>query len=139
MAFLIGGVAVVWVRGLTVRPVRMSPAAGRNVSAPEGIQKGFSERNPDLKTAQAPVSSRYPDWGGNPFLVDHSISSESGSGAPAGYAVSGILWDPQVPSAVVNGRIVVVGDTLDQWKVVGIQRDRVILSDGADTQTITVK
>jgi len=58
---------------------------------------------------------------------------------PTGPVLNGLLWDPKVPSAIVNSRLVTVGDHLGPWQVIEIQKDRVILSDGATTKTLVVE
>jgi len=79
-------------------------------------------------------------WGENPFLGDRAGRAASAPAAlPAsaeGYVLNGILWDAQAPSAVVNGRLVTVGDVLDGWEVTEIRKDRVILSNGSVTRTL---
>lgn len=44
--------------------------------------------------------------------------------------LSGILWDEKNPSAIINGRIVGIGDKVDGNTVVSIKQDSVILNDG---------
>ena len=47
-----------------------------------------------------------------------------------GTSLSGILWDGIKPMAVINGKIVKAGDSVDNNTVVSIKKDRVILNNG---------
>jgi hypothetical protein len=44
--------------------------------------------------------------------------------------LSGILWDEKDPTAIINDRIVGIGDRFGVYSVVNIKQDRVILNDG---------
>lgn len=70
--------------------------------------------------------SNYSSWGRNPFAI---------SGTPIrrfeGLILNGILWDNKSPMAIVNEKIVKIGDKIDGNVVVDIEQDRVILNDGS--------
>ncbi|MDD5005483.1 MAG: hypothetical protein PHS93_03145 [Candidatus Omnitrophica bacterium] len=46
------------------------------------------------------------------------------------FKVSGIMWDEVTPQAIVNGRILSVGDIINGFVVEKIERQKVILSNG---------
>lgn len=48
----------------------------------------------------------------------------------AGVDLTGILWDPDKPLAIIDGDIVKKGSRVGNKTLVEIQKDRVILSDG---------
>ncbi len=127
---------IVWMWGLTARPVQAPRPPGSPSAAPLPVQS-----RPLQAAAAASRQSRYSDWGDNPFVADRrkAAVSTTASAGPRGLVLSGILWDPEVPSAIVNGRLVAVGDHLGTWQVIEIQKDQVILSDGATTQTLAVE
>ncbi len=54
-------------------------------------------------------------------------------GQAQGLILSGILWDPQRPMAIINGQMAKVGDELDGYRIVQIAPDRVSVSDGGQT------
>ena len=128
-------VVIIWVRGLTVKPNRShrgaSPALSRSIARDLQTTKQISQ----------PAVSRFTDWGGNPFEVERRSNSPTPQpgASPSSYVLSGILWDSKSPSAIINGRLVGVGDPVGQWKVVEIHKDRVILSDGLTTHVMTLK
>ncbi len=129
---------LVWARALTSRPHR---AGSRTPEA-----AGTLARPPAVLPAPAPagpVPEVPPGWEESPFLSGRNAPSEDGgtAGSPSGerpYQLKGILWDPQRPSAIINNQVVGVGDRLHGWQVMEIQKDRVILSDGATTRELTV-
>lgn len=81
---------------------------------------------------------RSTEWGDSPFQIDRRLSGQAQEGSD-GWVLSGILWDSRIPSAVVNNRLVAVGDTLDQWQVMEIRKKQVVLSDGKTTKVLTVR
>jgi hypothetical protein len=80
------------------------------------INKSIKKRN----------TSQFKNWGRNPFTLAKGVTSL------AGLNLMGILWDKDFPQAIINDKIVVVGDVVDGNKVIEIQRDHVIVSDGAN-------
>lgn len=134
LLIVIGGfTVVVWVHGLTVRPIHSRPSPSSPVAPAAGP--------PAEGSAAAPVPSHFTEWGRNPFESDRGVSATATSLAPAtpsGYILNGILWDPAAPSAIINNHVVMVGSHLDQWRVVEIHKDRVVLSNGRTTQTLSV-
>ena len=69
-------------------------------------------------------------WGRDPFAPG---SRGGGPGAVSALALSGILWDPTAPIAVINGAMLRVGDQFEGYRVVAISRDAVSLSGGGKT------
>ncbi len=43
--------------------------------------------------------------------------------------VSGILWDQQIPTAIINSKVVKIGDIIDGKTIVDMDKDKVILMD----------
>ena len=64
------------------------------------------------------------EWKRDPFtqgLVQGHVS---------GLVLSGILWDPVQPMALINGALVKVGDALGDYHIIDIAQDHVSLTDG---------
>lgn len=126
--------AGVWGRVL-FGPFRASDSTPPARETQEIVSKPMFPTPPSLESDR-------PEWGPSPFLSDREGRTKgpdpfSGPSEESGYVLSGILWDAQRPSAVINNRVVEVGDQLDGWEVVEIQKNQVILSDGASTQALT--
>ena len=66
-------------------------------------------------------------WARDPFGLAQSAQD------PSGLQLSGILWDPQQPMAIINGQTVSVGQECDGYRVVAITEESVSLTDGTDT------
>ena len=65
-------------------------------------------------------------WGKNPFLPREA----QGPTLTKKLVLNGIAWDEKSPRAVINDRIVAIGDQVGGSTVVEILRDHVILNDG---------
>ncbi len=83
------------------------------------------------------------DWGDSPFLAERggpkpTVMGQTASGEEL-FVLKGILWDARSPSAIVNDRVVSLGEEIGRWHVVEIQKDRVILSDGTSTKALRVR
>lgn len=46
------------------------------------------------------------------------------------FKMSGIVWNTDRPQAIIEGRIVVVGDTLQDWEITAISKDGVEIQKG---------
>ena len=53
--------------------------------------------------------------------------------------LSGILWDVKDPKAVINGEIVGIGDKVNKYSVIDIDRNIVILNDGSKDIEISLE
>jgi len=65
------------------------------------------------------------EWIRCPFCGKLYIDGEGGV-----VALSGILWDDKTPKAVINGEIVGLGDNINKYSIVNINRSSVVLNDG---------
>lgn len=66
-------------------------------------------------------------WSRDPFTQGAS------AGEGSGLTLSGILWDPGHPMAIINGATVHVGDEFEGYRILDIAPDHVSVSDGTDT------
>jgi hypothetical protein len=66
------------------------------------------------------------EWGRDPF------SGTSAVGQASEFVLSGILWDPTQPLAIINGTMVGVGEQLEDVFVLEIRQDSVTLTDGME-------
>ena len=126
----------VWIRAFTFGPVHSARRSGQKV--PSSLQlPEVAPSVPAISTSSTDTSSE--GWGDSPFLMErgqHQAGGPSSEATPEEYLLNGILWDPQAPSAIVNNRVVNMGDQIGPWRVVEIQKDRVILSNGTQTRTL---
>ena len=90
-------------------------------------------------TEQVPLDPGLTRWGENPFLEERQRRLSAVGEKEGGLVLYGILWDPHAPSALINDRVLNPGDPIGRWKVVEIQKDRVVVSDGPTTQTLEVQ
>ena len=128
---------VVWTRALTSRPVY------RQRLAPPSFH---SSANRPVSTAPAVEKPSVLKWRRDPFALLGAISSEplstvqktavSPKSGGSSFRLEGIVWDSRRPTALINGTMVEVGSSIAGWKVIEIQENRVIISDGRTTKTI---
>ena len=83
----------------------------------------------------ASPKSSFEEWGENPFVIERGQVIEDASGP----ALSGIMWDPANPVAIINGQLLGVGDHVQQWQITEITQEHVVVSDGEKTQTLSVQ
>lgn len=60
----------------------------------------------------------------NPFA-----SGSEGSGELIDLSLKGIIWNSGKPSAVINGYVLNIGDGINEFKVIQILKDKVILEN----------
>ena len=58
---------------------------------------------------------------------------------PAPLKLQGILFHPTRPSAVINGRLLFVGERVGELRVMAIEQDSVTLAGGGKTNYLTLR
>lgn len=61
-------------------------------------------------------------WERNPFIPVKDAAES--------LILEGIIWNEQVPKAIISGEIVAVGDFVEGSKIIAIEKDKVILGEG---------
>lgn len=74
-----------------------------------------------------------------PPAVPAAGSSQAEASSGPALELSGIAWSETRPAAVINGRVLVLGDTIDGFTVVGIEPDSVQLLGPAGTVTLELR
>ena len=100
------------------------PAAGGTISLELSAESG-------PRQAQREHAARLA-WGRDPF-TGGSAGEEVG-----GFALSGILWDPSQPIAIINGQMLRVGDEVEGYRVTAITQDTVSISDGGQALKLAI-
>jgi len=67
------------------------------------------------------AKTSYTEWGRNPFTL---------SASPKASVLEGILWDAQDPKAMINGRILGIGEKVGSGEITDIQRTSVTIKTG---------
>ena len=141
-----GGPAAVGIRGLTVTPptaAEGSPRLKARLSLdtflwipgamPKEMPQSRDNRDgseslaePSLKTPSLKAPS-LPPWGRDPF-------DARWLGAPRadGLTLNGIVWDARRPTAIVNGTVMEIGDTIEGYRVIAILPTTVLLRLSAE-------
>ena len=80
------------------------------------------------------------DGGGVPISRNPSAVPFTGlraDGLVSHLVLTGILWDPSQPVAIINGEMLRIGDSVGGYRVLHITQDQVSLTDGHDTLMLT--
>lgn len=56
-----------------------------------------------------------------------------------GISLKGVIWDKNKPMALINEEVVKVGDKIEGYTVKEIHKDRVILTDGANSTALKLE
>ena len=113
---------------------RRQPKAALPVpAAPPGAEILDTVEWPDRSTQRRSQRDELVQlaWARDPF-----VRGASTDGASA-LSLAGILWDTQAPLAMISGETVGIGAEIGGFRVMKIEPDRVLLSDGQQTVTLT--
>ena len=78
-------------------------------------------------------------WGRDPFLLPEKQPGQGGKEAVEGeFRLSAIIYRAGRGVAIINNRIVRVGDVIEEMKVAEIRQDRVILRSAAGNKELRV-
>ncbi len=105
------------------RPRSISKGLG-TVESEEEIKSFVTWADKSLKARK---TSSFKEWGRNPFTLTPGMIAESS------FHLLGILWDIKTPQAIINDTIVKVGDVIDGYRVVDVQKNKVILNNANNT------
>ena len=133
-------VAVIW-GYQNLAPKDSNPPAER---APAAAQvQAQTQIKPTVKPAVVPKLVNVEDkskepWGSDPFRTVKTAVRARQNKQPAGWLVSGILYNDRTPVAIINKTPVKVGEMIDGAKVVKIRKKTVTLQYNGTNMTITV-
>ena len=78
----------------------------------------------------------------DPFLPSYMRVGDRSSGVfsseELGFSLSGIVWDPRNPVAIINGEMKHVGEVVNGKTILEIKEDRVLLGEGKARYTVTL-
>lgn len=78
-------------------------------------------------------------WGRDPFMLPEKQPGDGGKEAASGeFRLSAIIYQAGRGVAIINNRIVRVGDVIEEMQVAEIRQDRVILRSASGNQELRV-
>ena len=95
------------------------------VAIPENqyLQNPFQSRLPE-KQADAPVPVTFQPERYVPDISEHKDTS-----APTPqFTISGLVWNTDQPQAILNNRIVAIGDKVEGWTITGISQQGIVVT-----------
>lgn len=124
---LLIGLSVLAIFSVIYGIVMPSKARRGSASGPLPIEKGVATTSSkDIAPIERQAKkSQFGSWGRNPFVPEGTTMQ-----AAARLFLNGIVWDEKSPQAIINDRIVRVGDSVGDRQVVAIGQTSVILKEG---------
>ncbi|MFQ5900375.1 MAG: hypothetical protein ACE5IH_02335 [Thermodesulfobacteriota bacterium] len=109
--------------------------------SPRAMAEGIKESLSDLNRVITPARESNLPWGKNPFLPPSEDRIRMGAKSTnlKGLRLSAIIYNKKNPSAIINQRIVYVGDTIEDQKVVDIKESYVILQSNDKSYRLELK
>jgi len=68
-------------------------------------------------------------WGRDPFTRNHEAIAEPSQASGPVWTLGGILYDDQNPAAIINGRVVRIGQSIEGALLLKIDKDKVTLEN----------
>ncbi|MFH1354972.1 MAG: hypothetical protein ABIH19_02355 [Candidatus Omnitrophota bacterium] len=116
---------LVWARTIKVMKKRKTPKP--KLASSLIVPQSASLAQPTASGVQDITPEEVLSWGKCPFSGKVYSSVEKTSGVE----LSGIIWDEETPMAVINDKILLVGESIGQNTVLSIEKEKVTLSDGS--------
>jgi len=136
--FVVFAVTLVWgYFNLIKKPLAMTATTPELGTVTPLIPKAISTVPDSLTLAEL----RNSDWGDDPFKKGIASTFEPRSierTASPQWNLSGIVYSPADPLAIINGKMVRVGDAVDNAKVTKIEKKQVTLDYGGSSIILTV-
>ncbi len=107
-------------RGRPDKPIS-GPATGPSESRPSQVIQ--SSKLIDIEKYSAMT------WGRDPFVRDHVEIVDSAKAAAPTWTLGGILYDDLSPAAIINGRVMRTGESIEGAKILKIDRNKVTLEN----------
>ena len=136
--FVVFAATCVWGYFNLFRKPQVAESAQPDLATVTALSSAGVSTGPDsLTLAELRISS----WGDDPFKKGTARTPESRSverPSSPHWNLSGIVYSPTDPLAIINGKMVRVGDTVDDAKVAKIEKKKVTLDYSGSSITLTV-
>lgn len=106
---------------------------------PAAVQPAVVPPQAYILDSNAAAEYEMKSWGKDPFYHAHSTEARQVVPDRVKLHLLGILYREVDAQALINGRVVSVGDTLSGFRVDRIERDHVKISGGGKTITLRVE
>lgn len=99
------------------------------------------KNSPEQEKKEEPVQEATSERP-NPFLTqeEEGVLKETGAVIPLDYLVlSAVLYSPNASRAIISGKILSVGDSIDNKRVIRIEAESVVLKDAQGEYIVRLK
>ena len=123
----------------SVLPTAAGGSASKKQAAAPSTPKPAAQSSKEFYAALEKETATM-DLARDPFSKQSITASTAAmpKGKTSSLQLNGIAWDEQHPTAIINNEITEVGSQVDEYPVVDIKKDRVILSDGERNLILTI-
>jgi len=105
----------------------------KKIATNKAAVQAYKDTIPNPSSSMPSKSSdKVSSWVRDPFSGKTYISMRKSESVSKALTLAGIIWDKDKPAALINDRIVNVGDRIGGNTVVSIKNDRVLLNDGTN-------
>ena len=80
------------------------------------------------------VKSSFAEWGRNPFMLPGELSESL-----RGLMLDGIVWDDEKPYAIINNRVLGIGDAIGKSRITAITETAVTLEEDGNAFSIQLR
>jgi hypothetical protein len=109
-----------------------NPIAANTGTGPEHNANGSSDVSNSAGVNLSPGTSEAVE-------TNHAAAVDAASSAIPQFKLQGIVFNPQRPSALINGRVMFVGDRIRDFKVTTIRPDTVVLRGPGRTNVLSLE
>jgi len=110
---------------------------------PGAVSSGGGNTSDKAATVQVGAPAPTPQAALAPGSTNSAAVSDSGDTnhapvAPPPLKLQSIVFNPKRPSAMINGRVVFIGEKVRDYRVIAIQRDNVVLAGAGQTNLLSL-
>jgi hypothetical protein len=117
-------------------PADPSVSSATQASTPSPAGRSVSEPNASVKESAAVAGSQPSSAMAEAADTNRPAAVEPPSPPPL--KLQSIVYNPRRPSAMINGRILFVGDRVSEYRVVTIHADNVLLAGAGHTNLLSL-
>jgi len=115
-------------------------AAPGGLHAETPIAPSVGELNPNTKKRRVLNRKRYSSWGKDPFYLASRLAELDSTQQDSGqFVLRGIIWKGDDAHALIGDAILRAGESTSQFKVLRIEKDRVVCKRGSRIVTLMLR
>lgn len=127
LEFIITGILIIIFLLFLVSTVKKrSKKSSEEISQEKPVEKIVAQPN-----VSSGIETVKLNWGRDPFVLNPQKPIKKGE-----FLLTAVIWDELKPHAIINNEVVVAGQEIDEYRVIKINKDNVVLQKGDQELTI---